>query len=122
MKKYETTVVDIGEMAKKFFSQRIMVLFTKKEMPLEMKDISIMHSGGELAEDVKTGDIVKLGSRTYTVTAVGKNANSNLRLMGHACLKHDGKQIPEMPGDIHLKGNEPLAIEIGEKIIIQSPQ
>ena len=47
MKKFETKVVDIGEMAKKIFSQNIMVLFSKKEMPLEMKDISIMHSGGD---------------------------------------------------------------------------
>ena len=46
MKKYEVTVTAIGEMAQKFFSQKIIVLFTKKEMPMEMKDISIMHSGG----------------------------------------------------------------------------
>jgi len=118
MKKYEVTVIDIGEMARKFFDQRIMVLFTKKEMPLEMKDISIMHSGGELLEDVKVGDKVYLGNRTYTVTSVGEKANSNLRLMGHACLKFDGKPTSEMPGDIHLKGSEPLAIELGEKIII----
>ncbi|MCG1012024.1 PTS glucitol/sorbitol transporter subunit IIA [Tepidanaerobacter sp. GT38] len=122
MIKYETTVIEIGEMAKKFFSQKIMVLFSKKEMPLEMKDISIMHSGGELVEDIKTGDIVRLGNRTYTVSAIGDKANSNLRLMGHACLKFDEKQAPEMPGDIHLKGSDPLGIELGEKIIIESPQ
>ncbi|NLZ53621.1 MAG: PTS glucitol/sorbitol transporter subunit IIA [Thermoanaerobacteraceae bacterium] len=122
MRKYETTVIDLGEMAKKFFSQKIMVLFTKKEMPLEMKDISIMHSGGELVEDIKMGDILYLGNRSYTVSAVGEKANSNLRLMGHVCLKFDGKQSPEMPGDIHLRGSEPLAIELGEKIIIESPQ
>ncbi len=121
MKKYETTVVEIGEMAKKFFSQKIMVLFNKREMPLEMKDISIMHSGGELVEDIKVGDIVYIGNRIYTVCAVGEKANSNLRLMGHVCLKFDEKAAPEMPGDIHLRGSEPLTIELGEKIIIQCP-
>ncbi|NLL98905.1 MAG: PTS sorbitol transporter subunit IIA, partial [Tepidanaerobacter sp.] len=34
MTKYETTVVEIGEMAKKFFGQKIIVLFNKREMPL----------------------------------------------------------------------------------------
>jgi PTS system glucitol/sorbitol-specific IIA component len=122
MTKYETTVVEIGEMAKKFFGQKIMVLFNKREMPLEMKDISVMHSGGELAEDVKVGDKLYLGNREYMVCAVGEKANGNLRLMGHVCLKFDGKPTPEMPGDIHLRGDEPLTIELGEKIIIQSPQ
>ncbi|AEE91136.1 PTS system glucitol/sorbitol-specific IIA component [Tepidanaerobacter acetatoxydans Re1] len=122
MKKYEVTVTNIGEMAQKFFGQKIIVLFSKKEMPLEMQDISIMHSGGELAEDVKTGDKLYLGSRAYIVTAVGEKANNNLRLMGHVCLKFDGKSTSEMPGDIHLKGNEPLAIDIGEKIIIENAQ
>ncbi|HHX22768.1 MAG TPA: PTS glucitol/sorbitol transporter subunit IIA [Thermoanaerobacterales bacterium] len=120
MKKFETKVVDIGEMAKKIFSQNIMVLFSKKEMPLEMKDISIMHSGGELIEDIIVGDTLYLGDRVYRVSAVGEKANSNLRLMGHVCLKFDEKQSPEMPGDIHLRSSEPLDIELGEKIIIES--
>ncbi len=122
MKKYEVTVIAIGEMAQKFFSQKIMVLFTKKEMPLEMKDISIMHSGGELYEDIRTEDRLYLGDRVYTVTAVGEGVNGNLRRMGHACLKFDGKSTPEMPGDIHLKGTEPLTVELGEKIAVESAQ
>ena len=120
MKKYEVTVIAIGEMAQKFFSQKIMVLFIKKEMPLEMKDISIMHSGGKLFEDIKTGDRLYLGDRAYIVTAIGEKANNNLRRMGHACLKFDGKPAPEMPGDIHLEGTEPLTVDLGEKIIIES--
>lgn len=122
MKKYEVIVTAIGEMAQKFFSQKIIVLFTKKEMPLEMKDISIMHSGGELHEDIKTGDRLYIGDRVYIVTAVGGNVNSNLRRIGHACLKFDGKATPEMPGDIHLKGTEPLTVDLGEKIIVKSVQ
>jgi PTS system glucitol/sorbitol-specific IIA component len=120
MKKYEVTVTAIGEMAQKFFSQKIIVLFTKKEMPLEMKDISIMHSGGKLLEDIKPGDRLFMGDRSYTVTAVGEKANDNIRLMGHVCLKFDEKPTSEMPGDIHLKGTEPLTVELGEKITIES--
>lgn len=120
MKKYEVKVTAIGEMAQKFFTQKIIVLFTKKEMPLEMKDISIMHSGGELYEDIKPGDKLCLGDRAYIVSAVGEKVNDNIRRMGHACLKFDGKSTPEMPGDIHLKGTEPLTVELGEKITIES--
>lgn len=120
MKKYEVTVTAIGEMAQKFFTQKIIVLFTKKEMPLEMNDISIMHSGGELYEDIKPGDKLCLGDRAYIVSAVGEKVNDNIRRMGHACLKFDGKSTPEMPGDIHLKGTEPLTVELGEKIAVES--
>lgn len=122
MKKYEITVTAIGEMAQKFFSQKIVVLFTKKEIPLEMEDISIMHSGGELLEDIKSGDRLYLGDRAYIVTAVGEKANDNLKRMGHACLKFNGKSAPEMPGDIHLKGTEPLTVNLGEKIVIESAE
>lgn len=119
MKKYEVTVTAIGNMAQKFFSQKIIVLFTKKHMPLEMKDISIMHDGGELKEDIRVGDKLYLGNRSYEITAVGDVVNKNLMKMGHACLKFDGKAIPEMPGDIHIKGTEPPMINLGEKIIIK---
>ncbi|MDD4570133.1 MAG: PTS glucitol/sorbitol transporter subunit IIA [Tepidanaerobacteraceae bacterium] len=122
MKKYEVTVTAIGEMAKKFFSQNIIVLFTKKHMPLEMKDISVMHNGGELLEDIKTGDKLCLADRIYTITAVGGNVNNNLKLMGHVCLKFDGKSTPEMPGDIHVKGIEAPTIELGEIITIEIAQ
>lgn len=33
MMKYEVTVVDIGELAKKFLNEGTAVLFSKKEMP-----------------------------------------------------------------------------------------
>ena len=82
MKKFETKVVDIGEMAKKIFSQNIMVLFSKKEMPLEMKDISIMHSGGELIEDIIVGDTLYLGDRVIEFLLLAKRQIPILGLWG----------------------------------------
>lgn len=121
MMKYEVTVVDIGELAKKFFNEGTVVLFSKKEMPLEMKEISVMHNGGKLYEDIKAGDKIYIGEKVYTVTAVGEKANSNLRLMGHVCLKFDNEKSAKMPGYIHLeRDSEPFCIEIGQKIRVES--
>ncbi|WP_422445191.1 PTS glucitol/sorbitol transporter subunit IIA [Thermoanaerobacterium sp. DL9XJH110] len=118
MKKYEATVTAIGELVEEFLSQRIMVLFNKNA-PLELQDISVLHTGGELLEDVRVGDNLSIGDRRYTVTAVGDVANKNIRRMGHTCLKFDGRTSPELPGDIHLKGDEPPRVNLGEKIIIE---
>lgn len=121
MIKYEVTVIDIGELAKKFLTEGTVVLFDKKEMPLEMKDISVMHSGGKLYEDIKAGDKLYIGDKVYLVTAIGDKANSNLKLMGHACLKFDGEKSAKMPGYIHLENDsEPFYIEIGQKVRVES--
>lgn len=121
MKKYEVTVTGIGELVQEFLSQKIIVLFNDNA-PLELRDISVIHTEGELLEDIKVGDRLNIGERVYTITAVGEVANKNIRRMGHTCLKFDGKTSPELPGDIHLKGDFNPEVTLGEKIVIWQGQ
>ncbi|MDI3481603.1 MAG: glucitol/sorbitol system component [Tepidanaerobacteraceae bacterium] len=118
MKKYEVTITKIGELVKEFLSQNIIVLFNENA-PLELQDISVMHTEGELLDDIKAGDKLTIGERIYTITAVGEVVNKNIRRMGHTCLKFDGKTSPELPGDIHLSGVYPPGASLGEKIVIE---
>lgn len=118
MKKYEVTVTGIGELVKEFLGQNIIVLFNENA-PLELQDISVLHTEGELLDDIKVGDKLSIGQRVYTITAVGEVANKNIRRMGHTCLKFDGKTSPELPGDIHLSGEHLPEANLGEKIVIE---
>lgn len=118
MKKYEVTVTGIGELVKEFLGQNIIVLFDENA-PLELQDISVLHTEGELLDDIKAGDVLRIGNRVYTITAVGEVVNKNVRRMGHTCLKFDGKTSPELPGDIHLKGGDAPFVNLGEKIVIE---
>lgn len=118
MKKYDVMVTKIGELVEEFIGQNIIILFNENA-PLELQDISVLHTGGELLDDIKAGDRLSIGERVYTITAVGEVVNKNVRRMGHTCLKFDGKTSPELPGDIHLKGDQQPVVNLGESIIIE---
>jgi PTS system glucitol/sorbitol-specific IIA component len=118
MNKYVSTVIAIGDMVEALLQQGMMVLFDETA-PMELKEISIIHTGGPLAKEVKNGDFLVLGNLTYTITAVGEIANKNLKNIGHVCLKFDARTLPELPGDIHLKGEKLPLIIVGDTITIK---
>lgn len=118
MDKYKTTVIAIGTMVQELLQQGIVVLFDNTA-PKELQEISIVHTGGTLAKDVIKGDFMILGDSVYTVTAVGELANRNLKNIGHVCLKFDARTSPELPGDLHLKGEKLPLITEGDTIAIK---
>ncbi len=120
MTKYEVRVIEIGVMVDELLRQGILILFDKTAPP-ELQEISLVHTGGDLIEEIEAGDVVILGNLTYMITAVGEISNRNLRNIGHACLKFDGRKLPELPGDVHLSGYElPFSLKKGDYIIIKS--
>jgi len=118
MEKYRAKVLAVGDMVPELLEQGIVVLFDDRA-PKELQEIAIVHTGSSLAQDVVKGDFVILGNSVYTVTAVGEVANRNLNNIGHVCLKFDARTTPELPGDIHLKGDGLPQIEIGDTISIK---
>ena len=58
----------------------------------------------------------------YTVTALGEVANKNLKKIGHVCLKFDAKTSPDLPGDVHLKGEKVSSVKLGDLIQIKNSQ
>lgn len=118
MKKYETKVTSIGDLVEELLQQKILILFDKNA-PVELQEMSVVHTGGTLEKEIASGDLVILGNSTYTITAVGEVANQNLRNIGHVCLKFNALTSPELPGDVHLQGNRVPLVAEGDIIAIK---
>lgn len=121
MKKYEATIVFIGDLVEEFKGQNMVILFDESA-PLELKEISVVHRGGKFLEEVAPGDILLLNGTEYKITAVGEVANRNLKNIGHVCLKFDGRSEAELPGNIHLEEKLPPDFRVGDKILILKGQ
>jgi PTS system glucitol/sorbitol-specific IIA component len=119
MDKYKAKVLSIGEMVQDLLEQGIVALFDSTA-PKELQEIAVVHTGGTLMADVAQGDSIILGDSAYTVTAVGEIANKNLKIIGHVCLKFDARSSPELPGDIHLKGEQLPQFAVGDVITIKA--
>lgn len=118
MEKYRAEVVSLGEFAGEFIAEQIMVFFGTNA-PDELKEHSIVHSHGELAAPVATGDRITIGSDTFTVLAIGPVANENLKNLGHFVLKFNGLTEPEMDGDICVDAVELPPIGPGTVVTIE---
>ena len=121
MVKYKSTVIEIGDMVADFLNQKMIIIFDETA-PMELREMSVIHSGGTLVKDVVTGDTVVFGDTTYEITALGKVANKNLKNIGHVCLKFDARTSPELPGDVHLRGDGIPLIKKGDTILIRSSE
>jgi glucitol/sorbitol PTS system EIIA component len=117
--KYSLKVVSIGELAKEFLDEGIMVFFGTNA-PEELQEHSIVHEHSELTEDVVPGDTIVIGSESFNVLAVGKVANENLRNLGHLVLKFNGLTEPEMDGDVTVAAVPLPEIQTGTGIEIRS--
>lgn len=121
MKKFEATIVSIGDMVEEFKNQNMIILFDESA-PEELKEISVVHRGGKFQGEVMPGDLLFIGASGYRITAVGEVANKNLKNIGHVCLKFDGKAEPELPGNIHLEEKALPDLKVGEEFYIVKGQ
>ena len=100
---YVTVVTQVGPLVADFVAREMLVMFAEGA-PEELHEFSVLHTPEQVFEEVGPGDVVSIGSRLLTVTAVGAVANANLRSLGHAVFKCNGKPSAELPGDICLQG------------------
>jgi len=115
--KYQAKVTGIGEMAMEMLDLDMLIIFNDNA-PQELAEISVLHSIEEMEHEVEVGDTVQFGESTYTVTAVGGEANHTLKLLGHCSFKFSGNAEAQLPGQIELSGNGHPTIKIGDEIII----
>ena len=101
---YKTTVTKLGDSYGEIFAEGMVVVFNENA-PEELAELSAIHTPAKLPRDVKSGDEVVLGTRRYTVTAVGSEANYTLRKMGHCTFVFTGENKAELDGHIVLKGD-----------------
>lgn len=100
--KYAGNVLEIGPMVPEMLEAGVLVLFGE-QAPAELREISIVHNGQQLAEPVVPGDVLVLGDLSCAITAVGGMANDNLAQLGHIVIKANGASESELPGEISVE-------------------
>ena len=111
--KYHTMITGWGELALSFLDDpesNFIILFNN-DAPPELAELSILHTKEQLLAIPAPGDTMIIGEKVFDITAVGEEAKSTLRDLGHCTLSFKGGSEPERPGCIMLKGDEPLTKE-----------
>ena len=111
--KYHTMITGWGELALSFLDDpeaNFIILFNN-DAPPELAELSILHTKEQLLGIPAPGDIMLIGEKVFTITAVGEEAKSTLRDLGHCTLSFKGGSEPERPGCIMLEGEIPLTKE-----------
>lgn len=105
---------DIGE----FLEQGLLIVFSE-EVPDALREISMQHNYTGTEDNMEVGDIVRIGSRTYRITAVGESANETFRTMGHCTFCFEGSARANLPGEVHLIGEGLPLIAVGAEFQIK---
>lgn len=114
---YAVNVTALGKDVPLFSAEKMIILFNENA-PVEVRDISVLHSGAELKEQLTVGDVVRFDQASFRITAIGHEANRTLAELGHVTFRFDGSDTPALPGTIHLEEQPLPVIENGTKIQI----
>lgn len=120
--KYDVTVTGLGSMALEFLDpsmeMRFVILFNE-DAPAELADLAILHTQGEMTEAPAPGDTMKIGEKTYKITAVGDEAIHTLKELGHCTLAFTADTEPYRPGCINLDGEIITEADLADGTVIQ---
>lgn len=120
--KYDVTVTGLGDMALAFLDpameMRFVILFND-DAPAELAELAILHTKAELTEAPAPGDTMKIGEKTYKITAVGDEAIHTLKELGHCTLAFTADTEPYRPGCINLDGEIITEADVANGAIIQ---
>lgn len=108
--KYHAMITGWGDNALAFLEDpdaNFIIIFND-DAPPELADLSVLHTKEELLGIPAKGDTVIICNKVFTITAIGDEAKSTLRTLGHCTLVFKGKDEPDRPGCIMLEGDEPL--------------
>jgi len=121
--KYFSEIVGWGNDALFFLEDadaNFVILFNQ-DAPPELAEISILHTKTELLTNPEIGDTVIIANKVFDITAIGDEAITTLKELGHCTLCFKGGDAPDRPGCIMLRGEHPLLkqdIQKGESIEI----
>ena len=120
--KYDVKITGLGDMALEFLNpdmeMQFVILFNDNAPP-ELADMAILHEVGLLSEDPAPGDTLKIGDKTYGITAVGDEAIHTLRQMGHCTLAFSSDAEPYRPGCINIDGEIVTKDDVANGTVIQ---
>ena len=120
--KYNVTVTGLGDMALAFLDpameMRFIILFNDNA-PAGLAELAVLHTQGEMTEAPAPGDTMKIGEKTYKVTAVGDEAIHTLKELGHCTLAFTAATEPYRPGCINLDGEIITEADVANGAVIQ---
>ena len=120
--KFDVTVTGLGDMALAFLDpameMRFVILFND-DAPAELAELAILHTKGEMTEAPAPGDTMKIGEKTYRITAVGDEAIHTLKELGHCTLAFTADTEPYRPGCINLDGEIITEADLADGTVIQ---
>jgi PTS system glucitol/sorbitol-specific IIA component len=120
--KYDVTVTGCGPMALEFLDpameMRFVIIFNN-DAPAELAELAVLHTPGEMKEAPAPGDTMKIGNKTYKITAVGDEAIQTLATLGHCTLAFSADSEPYRPGCIMLDGEVITAADVADGAVIQ---
>ena len=120
--KYKTTVTGLGPMALEFLAPEMemqFIILFNDDAPAELGELAVLHTTAELLAPPVAGDIMQIGQKIYTITAVGDEAVHTLATLGHCTLAFRGDSEPDRPGCIMLDGEIITADDVANGAVIQ---
>ena len=116
---YSTKVVELGGQVADFIAAAKMIILFEKEMSKnlpELRDACVLHTGNQLNDTVKPGDIFKLGNAEFKVLKVGSEVQKNLMNLGHITIKFDGGAGDVLEGSVHVEDKPIPEVKVGDEI------
>lgn len=115
--KYQTKVNKIGPSVVDFIGEKMLILFGENA-PAELAEFCLLIDVNDIKGDIQAGDLLQIGEKEYSITAVGDAVKKNLSSLGHITLKFDGSEKPELPGTLYLEDSEITSLQSGDYIKI----
>lgn len=100
--KYTSEITKLGPLVDEFLRDGNFLIIYNDRAPEELREMAMIHADNKILEPVKVGDKIRLGNQSYTVTAIGDEANNTLASLGHCTFCFNAKKEVELPGQIEL--------------------
>jgi len=111
---WETEVTSIGKEVEQLIQEKTLILFDES-VPDELKDISILHAGKKINDEIRPGDTLWMNEEKFEIYFVGDRVNQSFQELGHITIKFNGSQ-KDMPGSICVEEKAIPSLKVGTLI------
>lgn len=120
--KFNSTITSWGPDALAFLAdeEKPFIILFNEGAPDGLNEICVIHTKSSIFEAPAVDDVLVIGSKVFTITAVGDEAIHTLRDLGHCTICFWSAEEADRPGCIMVTGDEPIRVEdIKEGISLQ---
>lgn len=117
---YENKVKALGSCVDEFRGEGFFILFGDNA-PDELRDYCYSVDVNPINGVISPGQILKIDSKEYRITAIGEEAPVTLAGLGHCTINFSGQTEVEMLGTIYVEHKPMPEISIGTEIQIYEP-